>query len=194
MLASSFAHGQQDQSHGDFLVNQELRVGGLPLRAASSSDPAAVLVAALETIFHDPGVCCGENSALHDAAHSVDPFSFKELSTRIQGRYVLDDGRRIIVAADYLPPSSINPYQIVASLVKNQALLVEWKSHLYVLYGAVFDEIRGRTPETGQVLAIHKLFLLDARFSDARRETSLDREGNSQTDLQGLLILRVGPQ
>lgn len=68
------------------------------------------------------------------------------------------------------------------------------KSHLYVLYGAVFDEIRGRTPETNQILAIHKLFLLDARFSDARRETSLAREGNNQTDMQGLLILKLEPQ
>jgi hypothetical protein len=194
LLASSFAHSQQDQSHGDFLVNQELRVGGLPLRTASSSDPAAVLVAALETIFHDPDACCGKNSVLQAAALSADPLSLKDLSARIQGTYVLDDGRRIIITAEYVPPSSINPYQIIASLAKNRALLVEWKSHLYVLYGAVFDEIRGRTPETGQVLAIHKLFLLDARFSDARRETSLAREGNSQTDLQGLLILRVGPQ
>jgi hypothetical protein len=194
LLASSFAHSQQDQSRGDFLVNQELRVSGLPVRTAASADPAAVLVAALETIFHDPDVCCGKNSVLQPAALSVDPLSLKDLGAKIQGRYVLDDGRRIAVTAEYLPPSSINPYQIIASLAKNQALFVEWKSHLYVLYGAVFDEIRGRTPETNQVLAIHKLFLLDARFSDARRETSLAREGNSQTDLQGLLILKLEPQ
>jgi len=194
LLAPFFAHSQQDQARGDFLVNQELRVSGLPVRAAASADPAAVLVAALETIIHDPDVCCGKNSVLQAAALSVDPLSLKELGTKIQGRYTLDDGRRIAVTAEYLPPSSINPFQIIASLAKNRALLVEWKSHVYVLYGVVFDEIRGRTPETNQVLAIHKLFLLDARFSDARRETSLDREGNKQTDLQGLLLLKLEPQ
>jgi hypothetical protein len=36
--------------------------------------------------------------------------------------------------------------------------------------------------------------LLDTRFSDSRRETSIDRKGNGQTDLQGLLILKLEPQ
>jgi len=171
-----------------------LTVSGLPLRTASSTDPAAVLSAALETIFHDPDVCCGKNSALQAVVLGADPLSLNDLSNRIRGSYVLDDGRRVILTAEYVPPSSINPAPIIASLAKNQAALVEWKSHLYVLYGAIFDETRGRTPGTGNVLAIHKLLLLDTRFSDARRETSLDREGNIQTDLQGLLILKLEPQ
>ena len=192
LLASCLAGGQQGPASGLFLVNQQVTVSGLPLRTASSKDdPAAVLLAAMETIFHDPDVCCGKNSVLQTAVLGADPLSLNDLSSKIQGRYVLDDGRRVILTAEYVPPSSINPAPIIASLAKNQAALVEWKSHLYVLYGAVFDEIRGRTPETGNVLAIHKLLLLDTRFSDARRETSLDREGNIQTDLQGLSILKL---
>jgi hypothetical protein len=194
LLASVLSRGQQSPSRGTFLPNQEVLVRGLPVRAASSTDPAAVLVAALETIFHDPDVCCGKNSVLQAAVFSADPLSLKDLGTKIEGRHVLDDGRRILVAAEYLPPNAINPYQIIASLVKNQASLVEWKSHLYVLYGAVFDEIRGSTPETGRVVAIHKLLLLDTRFSDARRDTSFDQDGNSPTELQGLLLLKLGPQ
>jgi hypothetical protein len=191
LLASCLARSQET-APSVFLPNQELRVGGLPVRTAGSSDPSAVLVAALETIFHDPDVCCGKNSALQGAALAADPLSLKDLSARMKGKYTLDDGRRIVVTSEYLAPGAITPYPIIDSLAKNQALLVEWKSHVYVLYGAVFDD--SRTPETGPVFAIHKLLLLDARFSDARRETSLDREGNSQTDLQGLLILKFGPQ
>lgn len=79
--------------------NQEIRVSGLPPRAAQSTDFTATLVAALETTFHDSELCCGKNSALREAVLSADPLSFEELSSKLQGRHILGDGRRIMVTA-----------------------------------------------------------------------------------------------
>jgi hypothetical protein len=58
---------------------------------------------------------------------------------------------------------------------------------LYVLYGAVFDELL--YPSGNRDYVIHKLLLLDKRFSDARREASFNRESDDWTKVSGLLTL-----
>jgi hypothetical protein len=156
---------------------------------AGSDDPAAVLAAALETIFRNPDVCCGKNSSLWSAVLSADPVSLKDLSTRVPGRYALSDGRRTVVKAEYVPPSAINPSQLLIPLMRNQASLIEWESRLYVLYGAIFDEVRDQ--REGRLFQIHELLLLDVRFSDTRREISFDEGSNGPKELQGLLTLSV---
>jgi hypothetical protein len=186
LLLSCYASDQQ------IWQNREVRVGDLPVRTAQSTDSMAVLVAELETIFHDPAVCCGKNSALEDTGRSADPLALKELSTKLQGRHRLSDGRLIMVTAEYLPQESIHADWIITALLKKQALLMEWDSHLYVLYGAVFNET---VDENGQRdLVIQKLLLLDSRFSDARREASFDRATDDLKKVQGLLMLSVPPQ
>ena len=186
VLLSCYASGQQ------VLPNREVRVGDLPVRTAQSTDSMAVLVAELETIFHDPAVCCGKNSALEDTVRWADPLALKELSTKLQGRHILSDGRMIMVTAEYLPQESIHADWIITALVKRHALLMEWNSHLYVLYGAVFNET---VDENGhRDLVIQKLLLLDSRFSDTRREVSFDRATDDFKKIQGLLMLAVPPQ
>lgn len=192
LLASSFAHTQETPAQNRFRPNQEVRVSGLPPQTATARDPGAVLKAALEIILHDPEVCCGNKSALQGAVLSADPLSFKDLSTRLQGKYDLDDGRHVTVTADYVPASSINSSALLLPLLKNQASLVEWKSHLYVLYGAFFDEIHDSDED--RVFEIHTLYLLDPRFSDARRETTFDRKNVDSNELQSLLVLNLEPQ
>jgi hypothetical protein len=184
LLASCFA-----QSQAVVLPNQELRVRGLPVCTASSDDPAAVLVAALETIFHDPELCCGKRSTLWSAALSADPRSLKDVGARVQGRYSLGDNRRVMITAEYLPSSSIYPLQLLAPLMRGQAVLLEWKSHLYVLCGADFDEFRD--PMKASSFDIHKLLLIDVRFSDMRREVALDQKSIGPKELGGLLVLTV---
>jgi hypothetical protein len=190
LLTSSFVHAQDTPAPNRYLPNQEIRVSGLPVQTATARDPAAVLAAALETIFHDPQVCCGNKSALQGAVLSADPLSFKDLSTRLQGKYDLDDGRHITVTADYVPASSITSSALLLPLLKNQASLVEWKSHLYVLYGAFYDEIHDS--DEARIFEIHTLYLLDPRFSDARRETTFARKNVDSNELQALLVLKVG--
>jgi hypothetical protein len=113
----------------------------------------------------------------------------KDLGTRVQGRYSLGDGRRVTITVEFVPSSSINPSQLLAPLMRGQAALLEWKSHLYVLYGADFDEVRD--PTEGRSFDIQKLLLIDVRFSDRRREVSLDQKSIGPKELEGLLVLSV---
>jgi hypothetical protein len=136
-------------------------------------------------------VCCGKDSALEDVALYATlsaPLSLKELSTKLQGRHLLSDGQPVMVSADYIPHDSINPSLIVNTLREQHAPLIEWKSHLYVLYGALFDETRDSSSGV-RAYAIHKLLLLDLRFSDQRREAVFDRETDDWGQMQGLLMV-----
>lgn len=189
-FASRLACGQENRNTV-FLANQEVRVTNLPSLTAPSRHRSAVLATALETILHDKAVCCDKDSALEDSvlyATLTDPVSLKELSTKLQGRHLLSDGRAIVVTAEYVPQSSIGPGLIVASLRDQHALLLEWKSHLYVLYGAAFDETRD-LGSGERDYAIRKLFLLDPRFSDQRRDVEFNRETDDWGGVQGLLTV-----
>ena len=183
---SAFA---QDVSPGWFLHNQEVYVANLPLLTAPSAEASAVLATALETILQDRDVCCGKDSGLEDAVLSA-PSSLKELSAKLQGRHVLGDGLSIVVRAEYFPKSSILPNLIVKTLMDQQPMLLKWKSHIYVLYGATYDETRAYDSGVRQFV-IHKLWLLDPRYSDRRRETELNAETDDWTKIQGILTLSV---
>jgi hypothetical protein len=189
IFVSCLAHGQEGASV--FLANQEVRVTNLPLLTAPSRNRSAVLATALETVLHDKGVCCGKDSALEDAAlyaTLADPAPLKELATKLQGRHLLSDGRAIMVNTEYVPQSAINPGLIIGSLQEQHAQLIEWKSHVYVLYGVIFNETRDLSSGVREY-AVRKLLLLDPRFSDQRREVVFDRETDDWGKVQGLLTV-----
>jgi len=185
-LATVFVRGQQDVPPGYvFHPSQEARVRDLSPQTASSTNATAVLTAELETIFHNVEVCCGKNSALQDAVGAADPSSAKDVGAKLEGKHPLSDGRAIRITAEYEAPGAINPGQIISSLSGNRALLLQWKSRLYVLYGAVFDE---KLYYSGQrEYIIHKLLLFDLRFSDSRKEVVFDRDTDDWGKVQGLL-------
>ncbi len=170
-----------------FLQNQEVSVANLPLLTAPSAEPSSVLATALETIIPDRDVCCGKDSGLEDAVLSA-PSSLKELSAKLQGRHVLGDGLSIVVRTEYFPKSSLDPSLVITTLMDQQPMLLKWKSHIYVLYGATYDETR---TYLGSQFVIHKLWLLDLRYSDQRRETELNAETGDLTKIQGILALSV---
>jgi hypothetical protein len=188
MLASALSRAQ-DAPTPEYVVhpNLEIRIGNLSVQTASADATAA-----LETLFHDPKLCCGGPSILADAARAANPLSLEDIGGKIVGKHLFSDGHSITITADYLAPNAINPDPIIATLMKNQPALFEWDSHLYVLYGAAYDEKYFDTG--GREFVIHKLLLLDARFTGPRRETFFDRDQDDWKDVQGLLIVGTTTQ
>ncbi len=190
---SCLANGQDDEPTDPivwFHTNQEVRIANLPSLTAASTDSSAVLATELETVLQDQAVCCGKYSALGDAVLS-EPRSLKELSAKLQGRHLLSDGLPIGVSAEYVPQDAIFiPALIVGALRDKHACLVEWKSHFYVLYGAIVNETAYYSGRRQYVIL--KLLLLDPRFSDQRREVVFNRETDDWgKEVQGLLALTV---
>ncbi len=105
----------------------------------------------------------------------------------------MSDGQPVMVTVlDLAPQATKNPGTVVNALRNERAMLLMWNTHLYVLYGALFDEAEyadGSLAET-----INQLFLLDPRYSDSRREVSFTRYKDDWNQVGGLLLLSVSPQ
>jgi hypothetical protein len=194
VLAASLVYGQEYEGYETFHPNLELRVPGLHRLKARSHDRSDVLLTSLDVVFNDPDICCGKNSALEDRATAANPLSLNEVASKIQGRWLLSDGRPIQVKAEILGPTpSLDiSYRIIGALRNKHALLLEWNSHLYVLYGAVFDE--ADTSEVVSSYMIHKLLLVDTRYSDFRRYVTFNRDTDDWGRVQGLLLLSATAQ
>jgi hypothetical protein len=193
-MISCIAIGQETPGWQVYRPNQEVRVPQLPALMARSHDPSDVLLTALDIVFHDRSICCGKDSALEDRAATADPLSLKGIAAKVRGRQLLSDGRPIMITADFLPtaPTVDISWQIVGPLRDRQALLLVWKDQLYVLYGAVFDEVVN--DDGGTAFMIHKLLLLDTRYSGSRREVRFNRETDDWSAVQGMLRLAVTAQ
>ena len=195
IIVSAIAFGQETAGGWQvYRPNQEVRVPQLPALMARTHDLSDVLLTSLDIVFHDPGICCGKDSALADRAQSADPLSLKEIAARLRGRQLLSDGRPVMITADFLPtaPTVDISWQIVGALRDKQALLIVWNSQLYVLDGAAFDEVGN--DDGSSSFMIHKLLLLDTRYSGSRREVIFNRETDDWSKVQGMLRLAVVPQ
>lgn len=187
------AYGQ-DVSAGypTFRTNLELRVPNLPSLTAHTRDRSDVLLTSLDVIFHNHEICCGRDSALEDSAQQADPRSIKDIVGKLQGRHLLGDGRPIMVTVTDLISGGTNPVPIVDALATKQALLLMWKSRLYVLVGALYDEAYYQ--DSTRIDTVNKFYLLDTRYSDSRRDVTFTRTKDDWNDVQGLLLLTFSPQ
>jgi hypothetical protein len=174
-------------AHGQHTYNPEgVRVSDLPRLMARTSEPSDVLMTSLDTILHDREVCCGKDSALEDSAQRADPASLQDIAAKLQGRHLLSDGRPIMVTAQYIAPDAIYGSGLIETLQQKHAMLMLWKSHLYVLYGVNYVEDYDR--ETGRGTDnVSKLLLIDTRYSDARRNVEFDRQTDDWSKVQGVL-------
>ena|SRR5229473_3758215 len=173
--------------------DKEVSVHDLPSLTTRSTHASDLLATSLEIVFNDKEVCCGKNSALEDSVQSSDPKSLKDIASKLQGRHLLSDGRPIMVTAEYLPLDAVNSGHLISMIVNQHAPLMEWNSHLYVVYGATYVETVDY-PTGSHMNAIHKFLLQDARFSDSRRAVSFDRVTDDAGKVQGVLFLQVVQQ
>lgn len=191
-LLVSLAYSQEvSRGYPSIRPNQEVRVPNLPALMARNQDRSNVLLTSLDIVFHDHEICCDRDSALEDRAAAADPRSMKDIIAKLQGRQLLSDGRPISVTVVDLVTAGMNPIPIVDALTRKQALLMMWKSHLYVLYGALYDE--SIYDDGTRIVTVNKFYLLDTRYSDERRQVSFNRSSDNWSDVQGLLLLTFSP-
>jgi hypothetical protein len=187
LVLNGSAQGQHTYNPDGICVND------LPKLMARTSEPSDVLMTSLDIILHDREVCCGKDSALEDSVQRADPASLQDIAAKLQGRHLLRDGRPIMVTAQYIAPDAIYGYRLVDTLQQKHTMLMMWKSHLYVLYGVNYVE--DYDPETGTGTDnVSKLLLIDARYSDVRRNVEFDRQTDDWSKVQGVVWVAFGPQ
>ncbi len=181
----------QDTSYPSLVVhpNQEVTVKNLHLKLARWPGETAALAGALETILDFPQLCCGRNSSIPALPASARSNSLQEIAAKLNGKHVLSDGRPVFVAAHYFSASAITSHQIVAFLMENQALLVQWDSHFFVLSGAVFDD--KVYSDGNRDIILRKLRLFDPDATAAAHEITFDREKDQWSEVQGFLLIKA---
>ncbi len=185
LLVGCFAHAQT------YYPNTEVRIHDLPALTAKSKDASDVLAASVEIAFRDKDVCCGKDSALEDDVQRADPKSLKEVANKLQGRHLLSDGRPIMVTAEFVLAPAVNSGYLIGAITEKRAPLMQWNSHLYVVCGVVYST--AYSTEGARMDSIVKIFLMDLRFSDERREVTFNRATDDWGKVQGLLMLRAAP-
>jgi hypothetical protein len=174
----------------DYYSNQIVKINELPNYRAASTSASDVLIASAQAVFANAEICCEKNSALDDIIRPVNPRSLVDISSKLQGHYVLRDGRSVDIDAACVPASSLNSGEVISALGSKHAFLMEWNSRLYIVYGVVFNEMldaaSGAKRDT-----IRKFLLIDTRFSDERRFTSFDREKEDWASVGGVLFFDV---
>lgn len=192
-LVFSLAYGQENPGgYLTFRTNLEQHVANLPALTARTRDRSDVLLTSLDIIFHNHEICCGRDSALEDSSQKADPRSIKDIAAKLQGRHLLGDGRPLTVNVTDMTSGGTNPAPIVDALTNQHALLLMWKSHLYVLVGALYDEAYYQ--DSTRTDTVNRLYLLDTRYADSRRDVTFTRTKDDWNDVQGLLLLSVAPQ
>jgi hypothetical protein len=176
-----------------YYPNQEVRIADLPSVTAPSQNLSDVLATSIEIILRDKDVCCGKNSALEDSLESADPMHLDDVAKKLQGRHLLGDGRPIMVTAQFSPAAAANLRLLMNALAEKRPAIMEWDSHLYVVYGVIFNRtIVG--PNGPTIDTIRQFLLVDPRFSDKRRAASFNRLTDDSGKVQGFLILKAAPQ
>lgn len=177
----------------------ELRVKGLHFYTADSrnGDNTADLAAALQTVIANRDLCCGRNSTLVDSVGQVMPLSLGLAAAKIGGRKILPDGRPVIVDASYTPvqtennPATLVYGKLLTALHHNQPLLMQWKSRVYVVYGAEITEMVAQSNDgSGVYDTIDKILLFDPATG---QQTAFTSATDSLADVQGLLTVSVTP-
>jgi hypothetical protein len=191
---SSLAFGQQDLPRTVTGVhpNQEIRVSGLPSLRAQSKDSPDVLATALATVLNDKDLCCDKGSSLDDRLPQSDPVSLQEVAAKLQGRQLHTDGRPVLITAELFAADSVNSGQLISAIRDKHPPLMEWRSHLYVVGGVVYDDTF--YSDGTETYVVRKFLLLDTRYSDSRREVSFDRDIDDLSKIQGILFLTVQSQ
>ncbi len=173
-----------------YYPNQEVHINDLASLKAKSDTPSDVLLTSLEIVLRENQICCAKTSALVDNAQSADAGSLADVASKLQGRHLMSDGRPITVTAEFYPPASINSGQLIKTIIDGRAPLLEWNSHLYVVYGVVYDKTVDYA-SGGTMDAIRRILLLDPRFADKRREVFFDRLTDNWRNVQGLLMVKA---
>lgn len=114
------------------------------------------------------------------------------LARAIDGRYVLDDGRKIRLESRYLAGGPAAPDDLIAPVRQGTPLLLFWKARAFVLRAVVYDEYI--YPNGQHTFVIHEIKLLDPLAPAKEREVSFVSGRDDPADISGVFQVTVIPE
>jgi hypothetical protein len=132
---------------------------------------------------------CDSGSQLNTVIEANAASSLRILSEKIGGSSCASNGHAMRLNAVFTPNPEIRADGIVAAILHQRPLLMEWKGALYVIHGVIYDEHLHNSGKRDNV--IRQLLLIDPRYSDQRRFASFDRQRDEFAQVNGITEIQV---
>jgi len=117
------------------------------------------------------------------------PGDLDDLAQRISHEYVLSDGQKFRLAAQFTPGAPTRADPLIVHVRQGLPLMLLWRDHTYLLTGLNYDEYVA--PTGNKMFIITELRLFDAAAQGAESAVKFVRERDDPDDLKGVLDLSV---
>ena len=114
------------------------------------------------------------------------------LAQQISHDYVLSDGQKFRVEAQFSAGNPIQPDPLIVAMRQNRPLMLLWRERPYLLTGVNYDEYIA--PTGNKLLIVTELKLFDPAADAPKSELTFSREQDNTDDLNGVLDLSVYPK
>lgn len=109
----------------------------------------------------------------------------QKLVSAINGEYVLDDGRKVRLAARFLPGPPDQADWMIMSLRRGHPFLLLWRGHAYLVQGVVFDEYIA--PTGARLFEIREFRLLDPFAQGDKQRVTFVKGRDDAGEIAGTL-------
>ena len=117
---------------------------------------------------------------------------FEELAQRISHDYVLPDGQKFRLSAQFSAGAPTQADPLIVAMRQNRPLMLIWRNRSYLLTGMTYDEYIA--PTGNKMFMVTTLTLFDPEAEEGKRELTFARDRDDPNDLNGLLQLSIYPK
>ena len=189
LLLGFYAQAQEVPDNEVFHPNQRVIVANLPLVTAKESSASASAKAAVAIVLSSAKIKCDPRSQVESVIESNAGTSLNALISKVDGATCSSDGQSQKVNASFIPNGSIVGNNVIASILQQKPLLMQWRGAVYVLYGVVYDQHLHQSGLQDNV--IREFLLLDPRYRGNRRFIVFDSKANDFREVEGVATVSV---
>ncbi len=118
-----------------------------------------------------------------------DPPSLESLAKWVDGPYILDDGRHILLQSRIISGAPTIPDDLIAPLALGRPVLLFWKSRAMVVRAVTYDEYI--YPNGQRMFQIKQMKLVDPLLTGKEREVSFENGRDDPADIAGAFLVEV---
>lgn len=119
------------------------------------------------------------------------PVSLEKISKLIDGKYVLEDGRKVLLESSTIAgaPAAVDP--LILATRAGRPLIFLWKGHPYLYSGMTYHELIYGTGQ--REFEVQEIKLLDPFQSPDKQMVSFKPATDNPADINGLLDIKATP-
>lgn len=114
---------------------------------------------------------------------------FDELARRISHEYVLIDGQKFRIEAQFTAGAPTQADPLIVSIRQARPLMMVWRNRAYLLTGMDYDEYTA--PTGSKMFMVTTLRLFDPAAQEGKHDVVFSRDQDNPDDLNGVLELSV---